>query len=219
MFSDCFSATYQKYKPFGPQPGKAYIFCGRCNIYFKNKKSYLNHLTTDFHNNGKYHTFICDKCDMNFSKYHCFVTHVINPKSLCYDPLHENPRTFVCSTCAHTFYTRNKLKLHQSFAHPSPILTCTVCTKLKPCHAHATWNIVSRRIKSLKIIRCRTCNKLFQGRRTISEHIKAAHFNDNNQCKVCLVDYPKRSILIEHYIAHHTQTMENTSSQVLLRQF
>ena len=220
------------------QQDNIYVSCEECQKVFE-KPYMLHHHVKIFHK--KERPFQCDRCPKAFAvpfalKNHIMVHHETPTESKCdqCDKVFNNivhlkthinmqhravPNSFVCETCGKNFKSKGTLVQHCQSRHQTPEekdkmkIPCSFpgCTYkgLWQNHVKKHYRLVHLKQKNHA---CEHCNKPFDSKRRLEEHINGKHLGlkplqcDLSQCEFATA---YSSILAEHKkVAHGNQKFE-----------
>jgi len=111
----------------------------------------------------------------------------------------SSKKTFKCSLCTKSFYSKKGRKQHQA-AHRTSF-PCTSCDKAFP--SKCKLNEHQRSNQECQFI-CPTCNKLFKTEFYLKQHQRTHTSEKPFQCHVCAKTYRVKASLVVHVRNQHT---------------
>ena len=150
-----------------------------CYICWKHVEHLNNHIIA---NHGE--KVACQLCDQNFSLRN-LREHILKE--------HCHKKVTKCSRCEQKFVTKNALKSHVMQIHLSETNTCNICHKeYKDLHHHVKF--FHEKIRNHE---CSYCNKKFQAKKLLYNHVQSVHLGEKTICPDC-----KKEISVDNFIRH-----------------
>ncbi len=160
--------------------------CHLCQKTFKTQQS----LKTHFAIHSGILPFKCPTCERSFSQKGAMKTHAAKCKNI--NPTHSPVNTFKCPTCKKTFSQKWHMKLHYS--------RCSnrgkVPEKVAPDKLY--------RAGAPEGNRCSMCEKTFQKKTGLYQHIKVVHQPHQFYCDFCSKTFAIRQSLQTHMANYHS---------------
>eukprot|EP00088_Acartia_fossae_P003167 TRINITY_DN11310_c0_g1_i3.p1 TRINITY_DN11310_c0_g1~~TRINITY_DN11310_c0_g1_i3.p1 ORF type:complete len:503 (-),score=153.30 TRINITY_DN11310_c0_g1_i3:78-1586(-) len=112
---------------------------------------------------------------------------------------HCHNKVTECSLCEQKFVTKNALKNHIKQIHLGETSTCHICHKeYKDLYHHVKY--FHERIRAFE---CSYCDKKFQAKKLLYNHVQSIHLGEKKRCPDCHKD-----ISIDNYSRHVRETHE-----------
>ena len=200
--------------------------CDKCNKHF-NLRANLERHKRDVHD--KIRNFKCNQCEKSFAQLHTLKGHVQSMhEGLKYECelcgkafphrsnmirhvrlVHENkgilkPKNHQCGKCERTFYSKEKLLLHQEIRHNVTNFQCKICDKIFSLKATLKSHTLS--VHDKVKIKCDFCPDVFSQRANMLRHIKIVHKKEKVQCLKC-----EKSFCDKSTMKLHVQSVHNVS--------
>ena len=107
-----------------------------------------------------------------------------------------------CSLCEQKFVTKNALKNHIKQVHLSETSTCHICHKeYKDLYHHVKY--FHEKIRNYE---CSYCEKKFQAKKLLYNHVQSIHLGEKTNCPDCGKD-----ISVDNFSRHVRETHERVS--------
>lgn len=112
---------------------------------------------------------------------------------------HCHNKVTECSLCEQKFVTKNALKNHIKQIHLGETSTCHICHKeYKDLYHHVKY--FHERIRAFE---CSYCDKKFQAKKLLYNHVQSIHLGEKTRCPDCHKD-----ISVDNYSRHVRETHE-----------
>ena len=106
---------------------------------------------------------------------------------------HCRNKVVKCSLCDQNFVTKTALGNHVKQIHMSHTSTCYICRKeLQDIYHHV--NYFRRQIRNYK---CSYCEKKFQAKKMLYNHVQSIHLREKTNCPTC-----KKDISVDNFNRH-----------------
>ena len=104
-----------------------------------------------------------------------------------------------CSLCEQKFVTKNALKNHIKQVHLSETSTCHICHKeYKDLYHHVKY--FHEKIRNYE---CSYCEKKFQAKKLLYNHVQSIHLGEKTRCPDC-----NKDISVDNFSRHVRETHE-----------
>jgi len=115
---------------------------------------------------------------------------------------HCHNKVTECSLCEQKFVTKNALKNHIKQVHLSETSTCHICHKeYKDLYHHVKY--FHEKIRNYE---CSYCEKKFQAKKLLYNHVQSIHLGEKTNCPDCGKD-----ISVDNFSRHVRETHERVS--------
>ncbi|KAG6449364.1 hypothetical protein O3G_MSEX006011 [Manduca sexta] len=159
------------------------------------KKTFVSRLSMQFHyrsahlnKNGGY----CSKCDIEFSLYKTFESHVRTHAG----------RQYVCDVCGLRFFKRSRIIEHLRNHKEINNFICDECGKGFKRHNNLLFHMRTVHVKE-KPLNCTHCNKMFKNLYTLKMHRKRQLGTKNSlKCEFCGKCFASPHLLRSHRFWH-----------------
>jgi len=112
---------------------------------------------------------------------------------------HCHNKVTECSLCEQKFVTKNALKNHIKQIHLSETSTCHICHKeYKDLYHHVKY--FHEKIRNYE---CSYCEKKFQAKKLLYNHVQSIHLGEKTNCPDC-----KKDISVDNFSRHVRETHE-----------
>jgi len=112
---------------------------------------------------------------------------------------HCHNKVTECSLCEQKFVTKNALKNHIKQIHLGETSTCHICHKeYKDLYHHVKY--FHERIRAFE---CSYCEKKFQAKKLLYNHVQSQHLGEKTRCPDC-----NKDISVDNYSRHVRETHE-----------
>merc|ERR1712088_255823 len=112
---------------------------------------------------------------------------------------HCHNKVTECSLCEQKFVTKNALKNHIKQVHLSETSTCHICHKeYKDLYHHVKY--FHEKIRNYE---CSYCEKKFQAKKLLYNHVQSIHLGEKTNCPDC-----KKDISVDNFSRHVRETHE-----------
>lgn len=149
--------------------------------------------------------YVCDICQVPFSKRCCLITHIFNihndgPSGSAEKPCYcKKQRKFECDICHKLFLRKDTMKKHLREHGHKKILTCHFCFK--------TFQIKTSYMRHLKnhnkTYSCSQCKKKFRDLTRLKLHIQRKHLLAvPHKCDICHKKFKQLCLLKDHKLTH-----------------
>ena len=109
-----------------------------------------------------------------------------------------------CSLCEQKFVTKNALKNHIKQVHLSETSTCHICHKeYKDLYHHVKY--FHEKIRNYE---CSYCEKKFQAKKLLYNHVQSIHLGEKTRCPDC-----NKDISVDNFSRHVRETHERVGLQ------
>ena len=109
------------------------------------------------------------------------------------------PQVTECSLCEQKFVTKNALKNHIKQVHLSETSTCHICHKeYKDLYHHVKY--FHEKIRNYE---CSYCEKKFQAKKLLYNHVQSIHLGEKTRCPDC-----NKDISVDNFSRHVRETHE-----------
>merc|ERR1712130_558616 len=119
---------------------------------------------------------------------------------------HCHNKVTECSLCEQKFVTKNVLKNHIKQIHLSETSTCHICHKeYKDLYHHVKY--FHEKIRNYE---CSYCEKKFQAKKLLYNHVQSIHLGEKTNCPDC-----KKDISVDNFSRHVRETHERVRLSTL----
>jgi len=171
-----------KVKVHGVLPAGGRLFHCRikgCSFQTLKRSNIYNHVISKHTLKDDRETYQCHACGKEYTHPTSLALHI--------KKVHENAeRTYICSHCGNSFYTRQRLDqhiaTHTSSLEDRKVHPCDTCGAKFAQKAHLTTHIRVTHLK-IKQYRCKICSTAFSNTGNLEEHIGIKHlgFKDGKE--------------------------------------
>lgn len=151
------------------------------------------------------HQYVCDICQVLFSKRCCLITHIFNihnegpsgsaEKSCCC----EREKKFECDICHKSFLHKDNMKKHLGEHGPKKTLACPFCSKIFKMKSSFMRHLNNHN----KTFNCNQCKKKFREISRLRLHVQRKHlFTALHKCDICHKKFKLLYHLQEHKLMH-----------------
>lgn len=149
--------------------------------------------------------YVCDICQVTFSKRCCLITHIFNihnegPSGSAEKPCYcKKEKNFECDICHKLFIHKDNMKRHLRHHDPKKILTCHICFKIFKMKASFMRHLSNHN----KTYNCSQCKKKFYEIGRLKLHIQRKHlFAVPHKCDICHKKFKQLCHLKDHKLTH-----------------